>query len=83
LLVLDSYHDAGTSTKNKTGRMEILAGCGREVMAIVPGRGPIIVSPFMHSLIEHLEDSATRSLRIAHDGAPIIPVLTVPFRNSK
>lgn len=60
LLVLDCCHAAGAVTKGTTGTMEVLAGCGREVKAIAPGRGSVIGSPFTHSLIKHLEESATR-----------------------
>lgn len=40
--------------------MEVLAGCARETIASGPGGASIIGSPFTHSLIENLQDSATR-----------------------
>ena len=60
LLILDCCHAAGAITKGITGTMEVLAGCGREVKAIAPGRGSVLGSPFTHCLIKHLEESATR-----------------------
>jgi hypothetical protein len=60
LLILDCCHAAGVVTKGPGGTMEVLAGCSRESEAGGPGASSAIGSPFTHTLIRHLEESATR-----------------------
>jgi hypothetical protein len=60
LLILDCCYAAGAVTKGSTSTMEVLAGCGRESKAGGPGSSSAIGSPFTHTLIKHLEESATR-----------------------
>jgi hypothetical protein len=59
LLILDCCYAAGAITKGPTSTMEVLAGCSRESKAGGPGASSIISSPFTHTLIRHLEESAT------------------------
>ena len=60
LLILDCCYAAGAITKGPEGTMEVLAGCSRESNAGGPGSSSAIGSPFTHTLIKHLEESATR-----------------------
>ena len=60
LLILDCCYAAGAVTKGPGGTMEVLAGCSRESKAGGPGSSSAIGSPFTHTLIKHLKESATR-----------------------
>ena len=60
LLILDCCCAAGAITKGPGGTMEVLAGCSRESNAGGPGSSSAIGSPFTHTLIKHLEESATQ-----------------------
>jgi hypothetical protein len=60
LLILDCCYAAGAVTEGSEGTMEVLAGCGRESKAGAPGTSSATSSPFTHTLIRHLEESATR-----------------------
>ena len=60
LLILDCCYAAGAVTKGPGGTMEVLAGCSRESNAGGPGSSSAIGSPFTHTLIKHLEESATQ-----------------------
>jgi len=53
LLILDCCHAAGTVTKGSNSTIEVLDGCGRDVLASGPGNSHPTGSPFTQTLIKH------------------------------
>lgn len=60
LLILNCCHAARAVTKGSNSTMEVLAGCGREVLAEGPGGSHPTGSPFTQTLIKYLRASANR-----------------------